>query len=96
MANTKRTQNRAPEIRQPATTIPPHKEAELAEHIAAILSNVYTPAELYNAMVDALADLHSEIPARESCDTPEAIERVLNWHQGFGFRNVTEAERSRQ
>jgi hypothetical protein len=72
------------------------QEAILAEHIAAILSNVYTPTELYNAMVDALADLHSEIPARESCDTPEMIERVLNWHQGIGFRNITQAERSRQ
>ncbi len=66
----------------------PHKETELAAHIAAVLAHPYTPTSLYNAIVDELTSLTSVIPARETSETPEMIERVLNWHQGFGFRLI--------
>lgn len=79
---------------KPHSTTPesatPHKESELAEHIAAILASPFTPTELYNAITEVMATLYSAIPARESCDTVEFIERTLNWHGGFGFRTLQE------
>lgn len=67
--------------------------ADLALHIAAILENPETPDFLYNGIVDAMADLYSAIPARQSTDTPETIERILNWHQGLSFCNITKGGR---
>ncbi len=66
----------------------PHMEAELAVHIAAILAHPFTPAGLYNAITDEITALDSDVPAGESTDTPEYIERILNWHRGFGFRSL--------
>ncbi len=74
--------------RKKQNTAAPHKEAELAEHVAAILAHPYTPSMLYNAVAGAMCDLQNYIPAKESCDTAGYIERVLNWHQGMGFRNI--------
>ncbi len=65
----------------------PHMEAELAVHIAAILAHPFTPAGLYNTVVEELAEMSSNIPASESTDTAKHIERILNWHQGLGFRS---------
>jgi hypothetical protein len=67
----------------------PHLEAELAAHLAAVLAHPFTPPHLYNAMTDELTDMFTDIPCKEGADTAEHIERVLNWHQGFGFRNVS-------
>jgi len=69
-------------------TVRQHKEAELAAHLAAVLAHPFTPSRIYNALVDELMDMLSDIPSKESTDTPEFIERVLNWHQGFGFRTL--------
>ncbi len=65
-----------------------HLEAQLAALIAAVLAHPFTPSRLYNVIVDELLDMLSGIPGKESTDTPEFIECVLNWHQGFGFRNI--------
>ena len=70
----------------PKTTKRPHMDAELAVHIAAILAHPFTPTKLYNAIVDEMSEMISGVPSNESRDTAEMIERVLNWHRGFGFR----------
>jgi len=70
----------------PKTTKRPHMEAELAVHIAAILEYPFTPENLYNAIVDEMSGMISDVPSNESSDTAEMIERVLNWHRGFGYR----------
>ncbi len=72
----------------PKTTQRPHMEAELAVHIAAILEYPFTPENLYNAIVDEMSDMLSDVSAKESRDSAEMIERVLNWHRGFGFRSL--------
>jgi hypothetical protein len=72
----------------PKTTKRPHMEAELAVHIAAILEYPFTPDNLYNAIVDEMSDMLSDVSAKESRDSAEMIERVLNWHRGFGFRSL--------
>jgi 2-keto-4-pentenoate hydratase/2-oxohepta-3-ene-1,7-dioic acid hydratase in catechol pathway len=72
----------------PKTTKWPHMEAELAVHIAAILEYPFTPENLYNAIVDEMSDMLSDVSAKESRDSAEMIERVLNWHRGFGFRSL--------
>jgi 2-keto-4-pentenoate hydratase/2-oxohepta-3-ene-1,7-dioic acid hydratase in catechol pathway len=72
----------------PKTTKWPHMEAELAVHIAAILEYPFTPDNLYNAIVDEMSDMLSDVSAKESRDSTEMIERVLNWHRGFGFRSL--------
>ncbi len=81
MATTKRTT-------KPKTTKRPHMEAELAVHIAAILEHPFTPDNLYNAIVDEMSDMLSDVSAKESRDSAEMIERALNWHRGFGFRSL--------
>ncbi len=63
-----------------------HMDAELAVHIAAILAHPFTPTKLYNAIVDEMSEMISDVPSNESRDTAEMIERVLNWHRGFGYR----------
>ena len=63
-------------------------DAELAVHIAAILAHPFTPTKLYNAIVDEMSGMISDVPSNESRDTAEMIERVLNWHRGFGFRSL--------
>ena len=63
-----------------------HMDAELAVHIAAILAHPFTPTKLYNAIVDEMSGMISDVPSNESRDTAEMIERVLNWHRGFGYR----------
>lgn len=63
-----------------------HMEAELAVHVAAILAHPFTSSNLYNAIVDEMSDMLSDVPSNESSDTSEMIEFVLNWHRGFGFR----------
>ena len=65
-----------------------HMDAELAVHIAAILAHPFTPENLYNAIVDEMSDMLSDVSAKESRDSAEMIERVLNWHRGFGFRSL--------
>ncbi len=64
----------------------PRLEAELAAHLAAVLAHPFTPTRLYNGIADELTDMFTEVPDAEGADTAEHIERVLNWHQGFGFR----------
>ena len=81
MATTKRTTKaKKPQRHQ-------HMDAELAVHIAAILAHPFTPTKLYNAIVDEMSGMISDVPSNESRDTAEMIERVLNWHRGFGFRS---------
>ena len=64
-----------------------HMEAELAAHIAAILAHPFTPTNLYNAIADEMSGMLSDVSAKESRDSAEMIERVLNWHRGLGFRS---------
>ena len=83
------TRLRASAKKQTPPPARPHKEAELAAHIAAVLAHPFTPTKLYNAIADELTDMFSDIPCKEGCDTAEHIECILNWHQGFGFRTVS-------
>ncbi len=78
-----------------AKSLGDHQEAELAALIAAVIAHPFTPSRIYNVLVDELTDMFVEVPSGESADTPEFIERVLNWHQGFGFRNVNRKESTR-
>jgi hypothetical protein len=57
-----------------------HLETELAAHLAAVLAHPHTPTRLYNAITDEIASMLSQVPASESLDSAETIERVLNWH----------------
>jgi hypothetical protein len=85
--------------RKPSATRRPEQvwmEAELAAHIAAVIAHPFTPPDLYNAIVQTMCDLDSNVPAKESTDTPEYIERVLNYHRGFGYRNIGSYKRVRQ
>jgi hypothetical protein len=63
----------------------PHKEAELAEDLAAILAHPFTPSRIYNVLVDELADMFTDVPSYESTDTSEFIERVLTGIRVSGF-----------
>jgi hypothetical protein len=65
-----------------------NEAAELSAHIAAVLAHPRTPPRLHTAIAQELAVMYSDIPAKESFDTSEMIERVLNWHEGAGFRNA--------
>ena len=78
-----------------AKSLRDHQEAELAAHLAAVIAHPFTPSRIYNVLVDELTDMFTDVPASVSTDTPEFIERVLNWHQGFGFRNVSRKEGKR-
>jgi hypothetical protein len=82
------------QLKSVPTTQPLHKEADLAQLIAAILANPYTPTALYNAIGEALNELENRIPSKERTDSAEQIERVLNWHQGFGYRNIERGRKS--
>ncbi len=89
MATTKRT------TKTKTTKGRHHMDAELAVHIAAILAHPFTPTKLYNAIVDEMSEMISGVPSNESRDTAEMIERVLNWHRGFGFRVLGQYTRER-
>ncbi|MCD9186703.1 MAG: hypothetical protein LUM44_09730 [Pyrinomonadaceae bacterium] len=47
----------------------------LSEQLASILQNPHTPTDIYNGIVDALADM--DFRAAHELDTPENIERIL-------------------
>jgi hypothetical protein len=70
-------------------------EATLAADLANVLSNPFTPVELYNTIVDLLGTMTADVPPKEACDTAEHIERVLNWHRGLGYRNFGQFEQVR-
>jgi hypothetical protein len=70
-------------------------EATLAADLNNVLSNPFTPDALRQAIRTVIDGLESEIPADESSDTAERIERVLNWHRGVGYRNFGQFEKVR-
>jgi hypothetical protein len=70
-------------------------EATLAADLNNVLSNPFTPDALAQAIRTVIDGLESEIPADESSDTAERIERVLNWHRGLGYRNFGQFEQVR-
>jgi hypothetical protein len=67
-------------------------EATLAADLANVFSNPLTPDALKQAIRTVIDGLESEIPAGESSDTAEHIERVLNWHRELGYRNFGQFE----
>jgi hypothetical protein len=67
-------------------------EATLAADLNNVLSNPFTPDALRQAIRTVIDGLESEIPADESSDTAEHIERVLNWHRQLGYRNFGQFE----
>jgi hypothetical protein len=67
-------------------------EAALAADLNNVLSNPFTPDTIKHAIRTAITELENEIPAAESSDTAEHIERVLNWHRDLGYRNFGQFE----
>jgi hypothetical protein len=67
-------------------------EATLAADLANVFSNPFTPDTIKHAIRTAITELENEIPADESSDTAEHIERVLNWHRELGYRNFGQFE----
>ncbi len=64
-----------------ARTPTPSNRAELARHIAAVLTNPATPVALYNAMIDELNTLSSDYLSMIQ-NTPAYIEGCLDYYEG--------------